>query len=98
MTRDSESLLVGFCVEQRHCFDSTAWVEFSAVSRLELASAARFLAGVAWYGRQEALIGIADRLSPKSFSTLAIETGFDPSRFAGLLKAHLRHAGQSVAA
>jgi hypothetical protein len=98
MTRDSESVLVSFFVEQRTRFDASAWARFTAVTRPEVAAVAGYLAGVTWYGHQPDLNEVADRLSAKSFSVLAGETGFDVSRFAGLLKAHLRHAGHDVAA
>lgn len=98
MKRDSESCLVAFCVGQRSRFDAGAWTPFSGVSRNELAAAARYLAGVAWYGHQPALRAVADSLSKETFAGLVRETGFDPGRFGGLLRAHLRHAGQAVAA
>ena len=98
MNRNSESQLIGFCVEQRSRFDASAWERFSAVSRLELAATARFLAGVSWYGHQTALREVAGRLSPRSFAELAREVSFDPSRFGGRLKAHLEHAGRLLPA
>lgn len=98
MNRDSESRLLAFCVAQRSGFDAGAWTPFSAVSRAELAATARYLAGVAWYGHEPALRAVADSLSKESFAALVRDTGFDPGRFAGLLQAHLRHAGQAVAA
>jgi hypothetical protein len=97
MNREAESELISFCVEQHAQFDASAWPRLSVITPLELAAAARFLAGVTWYGHQEQLRQIADRLSLKTFSELAHEVNFDPSRFAGLLKAHLQHASQSVA-
>jgi len=98
VNRDSESLLLAFCVEQRRGFDAAAWPQFSAVSRADLPAVARYLAGVAWYGNPAALGAVADTLSGESFAVLVSETGFDPGRFGGLLRAHLRHAGQPVAA
>lgn len=97
VNRDSEAQLLAFCVTQPSHFDASGWEEFSAVTRLELAVTARYLAGVAWYGRQSQLREISARLSPEAFSDLARQTAFDPSRFAGLLKAHLWHADQAVA-
>ncbi len=98
MNRDSESRLVGFCVEQHGGFDAGAWARFSAVKPDELATAARYLAGVEWYGNRAALAAVAAELSPLAFAELARTTGFDASRFAGLLKAHLRHAGRLATA
>ncbi len=98
VNRDSESRLLAFCVEQRRRFDAAAWVRFAEVSRPDLAVVARYLAGVAWYGNQPALRAAADALNENSFASLVRETAFDPGRFAGLLQAHLRHAGHAVAA
>jgi hypothetical protein len=98
MNRDSESRLVGFCVEQHGGFDAGAWLQCSAVSPAELAAAARYLAGVEWYGHRGALAAVAAELSPAAFAELARATDFDASRFAGRLKAHLQHAGRSVTA
>jgi hypothetical protein len=98
MNRDSESRLVGFCVEQHGGFDASAWAQFSAVNPDELAAVARYLAGVEWYGNRAALAAVAAELSPLAFAELARATDFDASRFAGLLKAHLRHAGRLAAA
>ena len=93
MNRESEAQLVGFCVEQHGRFDAEAWGQFSAVSPVELAAAARYLAGVDWFGHRAALAEVAAGLSPHPFAELARAADFDASRFAGLLKAHLRYAG-----
>ena len=61
MNRESESQLIGFCVEQHGHFEAAAWERFSAVARPELAVVARYLAGVAWYGQQAALREVAAR-------------------------------------
>lgn len=98
MNRESESLLVRFCVEQYGRFAAEAWSAFKGVSQAELAATARYLAGVDWYGRRAELGAVASQLSPRAFAELARETEFDAPRFAGLLRAHLRHAGQFVTA
>ncbi len=98
MMRETESRLVEFCVKQRSQFDGGAWLRFSSVARLELAVVTRYLAGVAWYGHQAALSEVAERLTEESFAELVRKTRFDPSRFGGLLKNHLRQAGQVVTA
>ncbi len=98
MNRDSESQLVRFCVEQHGRFDADAWGQFSAVSSLELATTARYLAGVEWYGHRAALVEVAAALTSRPFAELVRATNFDASRFAGLLKAHLRHAGRLATA
>ncbi len=94
MNRESESCLVGFCVEQHGRFDAEAWGRFSMVSRAELAAVARYLAGVAWYGHAAELAEVAAELSPLGFAELVRATDFDASRFGGMLKTHLRQAGQ----
>ena len=93
MNRESESYLVGFCVDQHGRFDAEAWGRFSMVSRTELAAVARYLSGVAWYGHEAELAEVAAQLSPLGFAELVRTTDFDASRFGGMLKAHLRHAG-----
>jgi hypothetical protein len=98
MNRESESFLVGFCVEQHGRFDAGAWGRFAAVAPAELAVTARYLAGVDWYGHGPALRDVATQLSRRSFAELVRETGFDASRFGGLLKAHLHHAGRMATA
>ena len=97
VNRHSEAQLLAFCVNQRSHFDASAWGSVSAVTRSELAATACYLAGVAWYGHQAQLRKIAARLSSKAFADLVRETDFDPSRFGGLLRAHLQHAEQAVA-
>lgn len=98
MNRFSESLLLDFCTQQRGNFEPRAWEQFTHVTPLELAATARYLAGVSWYGHSQLLVEIADGLGPQRLADLVLVTGFDPSRFAGLLKARLKHAGQHVAA
>jgi hypothetical protein len=90
MTREKESALLDFCHRQRGRFDEQAWQVFSGVSAQEMATVASYLAGVAWYGNQEALRRVAARLQSgdvRSFPELARDARFEPSRFAGLLKA-----------
>ncbi len=92
MNRDSESRLVGFCLEQHGRFDPGAWERFSAVSPVGLATAVRTLAGVERYGNRAALAAVAAELSPLAFAELVAMTGFDASRFGGLLRAHMQRA------
>ena len=95
MNRESEARLLEFCVHQRRNFDPAAWAAFPYVSRDELACAARFLAGVDWYGREEQLSQEAERLAPGSrgqLSDLASRTHFDCGRFSNMLRMELNHA------
>jgi hypothetical protein len=94
MNRESESRVIGFCVDQHGRFDAGAWGRFSAVSQVELAAVARYLAGVDWYGHGAELATVAKTLSPLGFAELVRATDFDAGRFAGMLKAHLRQARQ----
>lgn len=87
MKRDSENSLLDFCAEQRLNFSADAWAGFDAVSPIEKAAVARYLAGVEWYGQPELLTEFADSITPANFAELCRATGFDPSRFGGLLKA-----------
>jgi hypothetical protein len=83
MNRESEARLLEFCVEQHRCFGSSAWLAFDAVSRIGLAAAAHFLAGVDWFGKPRELLRVVEMLQPGgvgNFSALARESRFDVSR------------------
>jgi len=92
MNREAELRLIDFCAQQHRAFVSADWVRFDAVKDLEKAATARYLAGVDWYGNRAELGRLADDFSPSRFAELAAATGFDPSRFAGLLKTRLARA------
>ena len=92
MKRDTESRLLEFCVQQRRAFSRDAWAEFAALSELEKATVARFLAGVNWFGSREELARFADTVTNASFAELSRETHFDAPRFSSRLKALLAHA------
>lgn len=92
MTREAESQLLAFCAAQRDTFDPTAWACFNAVSELELAATARYLAGVEWFGHQQTLTHVADQLTTLNFEELTQRADFDAGRFKGLLQARLVHA------
>lgn len=94
MTREAESQLLGFCAEQRDVFVPDEWTHFTAVSPMELSATARYLAGVDWYGHQDALARVADQMTPLNFEELTQTVDFDPGRFKCLLQAHLAHRGQ----
>lgn len=89
MTREAESQLLDFCVAQRGAFDANAWACFNAVSEMELAATARYLAGVDWFGHQKTLARVADQLTTLNFEELTQRADFDPGRFKGLLQARL---------
>jgi len=92
MKRSQETALLDFCHQQRGGFDERAWTASGVASSVELATVATYIAGVSWFGNQEKLRHVAGALlggKVKSFPDLARETRFEPSRFAGLLKARL---------
>gem|GEM_PF-565155 len=97
MTREAESQLLAFCASQREAFDSSAWACFGAVSEMELAATARYLAGVEWFGHQQTLTHVADQLTTFNFEELSQRVDFDPGRFKGMLQARLVHADNQVA-
>ena len=95
MTREHEVLLLDFCLGQYQSFQAHAWFPFANVSADELATAALYLAGTEWFGHRDGLILVARNLHPGCvgrFAEMAQATGFDPGRFAGLLKARILHA------
>lgn len=97
MTREAESQLLAFCAAQREAFEPEAWLCFDAVSQLELSAAARYLAGVDWFGHRLDLARVANRMTALNFEELTLHVDFDPGRFKGLLQARLRHAASGAA-
>ena len=61
MTREAESQLLDFCVQQRETFSLAEWLRFRPVKKEVLATAALFLSGVDWYGHREQLLDVTDR-------------------------------------
>lgn len=98
MKRATESHLLDFCVAQHREVDVRAWLHFSGVSRAELLAAASYLAGTSWYGHQPQLRAVVSQLTPMNFAELAQVAKFDASRFANLLKVHLKHKTRTIAA
>jgi hypothetical protein len=97
-TREKEAALLEFCRRQSTHFDERAWVPFAGLSELEVATVASYLAGVAWYGHQEKLCRVPLtllRTEAAPFPEMAKKVGFEPARFAGLLKARMKHARAS---
>ena len=94
MKRDTESRLLEFCVQQQRAFSHEAWTEFAALSQLEKATVARFLAGVSWYGSREELARFADTVTSANFAELSRATDFDAPRFSSRLKVWLERAKQ----
>lgn len=89
MTRETESQLLDFCVQQHRSFSLAAWTGFDVLSAKEKATVARYLAGVSWFGQQEELSRFAASLTPEKFAELSAAINFDSSRFAGLLRMRL---------
>lgn len=97
MTRDDEEQLLAFSADQRAHFDEAAWVklaETGPVSRDEVVATALFLGGGYWYGHEEALYRVAERLAPGSvghFADRARAVQFNCSRFDSMLKSRISH-------
>lgn len=92
MNRDSEALLLDFCVEQQEHFKKEAWLHFDQVSPAELAAVVLFLSATPWFGNEGELQHIAEIIRPgydKKYADLAKVAGFDWNRFSGLLKQRL---------
>ncbi|MEI7820002.1 MAG: hypothetical protein WCK55_03725 [Verrucomicrobiota bacterium] len=91
MNRESEAALLEFCAQQRGDFSAAAWMEYDRLPREEVAAAALFLAGVAWFGHEAELRTVAAALGQGAgFADLARRTSFDCARFSTLLRR--RHA------
>ena len=94
MTRDHEEQLLAFAAAQKLYFREEDWVQLASsgpVSK-EVAATALFLAGGYWYGHEEALFRVAERLSPGSvgkFSERAKAVEFNCSRFDQMLKSRI---------
>ena len=92
MTRLTEAQLLEFCTRQRGAFAAEQWHQFVEADRVELATAALFLASVDWFGEKQALRQVAAELlagQRAQLSELVSETGFDCSRFSNLLRRKL---------
>jgi hypothetical protein len=94
MTREAESQLLDFCVQQRETFSSPDWLCFRSVKNEVLATAALFLAAVDWYGHREPLLALAEQLQKGCVGKLpemVKRTGFSCGRFSNMMRARLRH-------
>ena len=94
MTREAESQLLDFCVQQRETFSLGEWLRFRPVKKDVLATAALFLSGVDWYGHREQLLDVAGQLQEGcvgKFPEMAKRTDFSCGRFSNMLRARLRH-------
>lgn len=94
MTREAESQLLDFCVQQRETFSPLDWLRFRSVNSDVLATTALFLAGVDWYGHREQLLDVAGQLQEGCVGQLpemAKRTDFSCGRFSNMLRARLKH-------
>ncbi|MGA2693667.1 MAG: hypothetical protein ABSF76_15000 [Opitutaceae bacterium] len=97
MKRDTEDLLLEFCVQQKERFGLSPWLDLPLSSDTK-ATTALYLANTSWFGHRHELLDVAEKLHRGCvghFSEMARLTGFDPSRFRGRLQSRLAHE-QSV--
>jgi len=93
MKRDTEDLLLEFCVQQKGRFELSPWLDLR-VSNDAKATVALYLANTSWFGHRHQLLDVAEKLRRGCvghFSEMARLTGFDPGRFRGRLQARLAH-------
>lgn len=89
MDRVSEEKVLDFCQSQYHVFDKDAWLRLDHADKKELALTAIFLAALPWYGHEEALVEVAEKLFPgigENMTAAIIEKKFDCGRFSAMLR------------
>ncbi|MEO6973803.1 MAG: hypothetical protein ABI135_10350 [Rhodoferax sp.] len=64
MRRQSLDGLAEFCGVQRFCFDARDWIRRSASEGKRVAFAAHYLSMMDWYGHEEELEMIAEKIYP----------------------------------
>jgi len=87
MDKQTLDSLARFCADQRRAFDSHAWLGQRAVDTRIMAVAAKFLSMTSWYGHEEELAHICERLNAGAatrewFDREADAIGFDLSHFS----------------
>jgi hypothetical protein len=102
MERDREEVLLSLAASQARSFDENAWVDVAedgSATPDEVAATALFLAGGYWYGHEDALFRVAEKLAPGSrghFARQARLVAFNCSRFDHMLQARLRHESRNA--
>ncbi len=95
MNRDSEAKLLDFCACQKGAFQEQAWLETPLIDKNEMGVVCLFLAGLDWYGHQQSLSRVAERLlgsSDVKLDALVSSLRFDCLRFSTMLKRRLSYA------
>jgi hypothetical protein len=93
MMREREARLLDFCAQQRTRLTPEAWLNTGENKDL-MAMVAFLLASMRWYGHQDELLDIAERLHKGCglhFPSLVLKLDFDCSRFVAMLQAKLSH-------
>ncbi|MBP9217984.1 MAG: hypothetical protein KBD39_05765 [Sterolibacterium sp.] len=88
MDRPTTHCLAKFCVDQSHCFEAQDWLHLDSIDPKSVALAARYLSMTSWYGHEEILADIADRIEPSRCNDSAClcreaeQIGFDLPYFS----------------
>jgi hypothetical protein len=87
MDKQTLDCLARFCADQRHAFNAHAWLGQRAVDAKVMAVAAKFLSMTSWYGHEEELTYICERLhaggaTREWFDREAEAIGFDLGHFS----------------
>lgn len=62
MDRRTTDALAKFCIEQHGCFSPHDWLFLDDIDEKAVALAAKYLSMTSWYGREDALEEIAERI------------------------------------
>lgn len=99
MLRSEFSRLIEFCCHQKNAFNLQDWIDLCGrdepdnPGRKTMGAVVKLLAGASWYGHQEELAVLAERLCPGvALSELVQSSQLDISKFSNHLKEAIRHA------
>jgi len=62
MDRRTTDMLAKFCIDQSCCFNSPDWLFLDGIDPKAVALAAKYLSMTSWYGHEEALAEIVERI------------------------------------
>lgn len=62
MDRRTTDMLAKFCIDQSCCFNSLDWLLFDGIDPKAVALAAKYLSMTSWYGHEEALAAVVERI------------------------------------
>jgi hypothetical protein len=98
MTRNEFDVLIKFCAEQHNSFNESSWISVPNVNRELLAVSAKFLSVSHWFGHEDELTKLAEKIdgnmiSMDYFTKQAVLLGFEFGKFSSSLKVEvLKHA------